>query len=908
MLAPRRSAAALLPAPFAAWFAGRGWTPRPHQLELLRKAREGRSTLLIAPTGAGKTLAGFLPTLTALHERPPANRPEGRGIHTLYVSPLKALAVDIARNLEAPVREMGLAVSVETRTGDTPVHKRQRQKLRPPDILLTTPEQVALLLSAPDAPRFFADLDTVILDELHALVTNKRGDLLSLGLARLRALAPGLKVIGLSATVAEPDALRAWLMGQNVETKRGAHLAPVARGRPRGVSAGGAGEGAASSSHRPVPPHPDRAELRSARSDLSPAGRGGAMSAAQGTLADIVVVEGGAKPDITILDSEERIPWSGHSSKYAVADIYEIVKRHRMALLFVNVRSQAELIFQELWRINEDRLPIALHHGSLDAGQRRRVEAAMAAGRLRAVVCTSTLDLGIDWGDVDLVVHIGAPKGASRLAQRIGRANHRLDEPSKAILVPANRFEVIECRVALDANYLGAQDTPPIQPGALDVLAQHVLGMACSAPFDAAALHAEVTTAWPYRNLDRATFDRVVDFVATGGYALRSYERFAKIRRGPDGLWRIAHPRIAQQYRLNAGTIIEAPLLNVRVARSATAGLAGHAGRSLGKIEESFIEHLSPGDTFLFAGLILRYEGMRENEVIATRTADDTPKIPIYAGGKFPITSFLADGVRALLAEPRRWDRLPPQVAEWLRIQKRRSLVPKRDQLLVETFPRGARTYMVAYPFEGRLAHQTLGMLLTRRLERARLRPTGFVATDYALAIWALGDLGRAFAGEEPSLAALFDQDMLGDDLEAWMAESYLLKRMFRNTALISGLIEKRHPGREKSGRQVTVSTDLIYDVLRRHEPDHILLQATWADAATGLLEVARVGEMLARIRGRIMHKRLDRISPLAVPSMLQIGREAVAGEASEDVLREAAEDLIREAMGEDADVGQPKP
>jgi ATP-dependent Lhr-like helicase len=332
-------------------------------------------------------------------------------------------------------------------------------------------------------------------------------------------------------------------------------------------------------------------------------------------------------------------------------------------------------------------------------------------------------------------------------------------------------------------------------------------------------------------------------------------------------------------------------------------GFAGRAGRSIGKIEESFIEALSPGDTFLFAGLILRYEGMRENEVIATRTADDTPKIPIYAGGKFPITSFLADGVRTMLAEPKTWKRLPPQVADWLKVQKKRSILPKRDQLLVETFPRGNRTYMVAYPFEGRLAHQTLGMLLTRRLERARLRPVGFVASDYAIAIWALGDLGRAFSRDEPSLAALFAEDMLGDDLEAWMAESYLLKRMFRNTALISGLIEKRHPGKEKSGRQVTVSTDLIYDVLRRHEPDHILLQATWADAATGLLEVARVGEMLSRVHGRIVHKRLDRISPLAVPAMLQIGRETVSGESSEDVLREAAEDLVREAMGDDADV-----
>ncbi|HZP19834.1 MAG TPA: ligase-associated DNA damage response DEXH box helicase [Bauldia sp.] len=859
----RPGSAALLPAPFTAWFAARGWQPRPHQVELLKKARAGRSTLLIAPTGAGKTLAGFLPTLTALYEQPPANRPGGRGIHTLYISPLKALAVDIARNLAQPIEEMGLPFRIETRTGDTPVGRRARQKRNPPDILLTTPEQAALLLSASDAPRFFADLDTVILDELHALVTNKRGDLLSLGLARLRSLAPNLKTIGLSATVAEPEALRAWLVAQ---------------------TPGDAG----------TPPSPITLSPPAARPAKRPSSHRGAEA-----MAELVVVKGGAKPDISILETHEYMPWAGHTARYALPEMYEAIRRHKLALLFVNVRSQAELLFQELWRINRDNLPIALHHGSLDATQRRKVEAAMAGGKLRAVVCTSTLDLGIDWGDVDLVMNVGAPKGASRLAQRIGRANHRLDEPSKAYLVPANRFEVLECRAALDANYLGAQDTPPIRAGALDVLAQHVLGMACSAPFDADALYREVTSAYPYRKLDRATFDRVIEFVATGGYALKTYERFAKIRRGADGLWRIANPMVAQQYRLNVGTIIESTLLNVRIARTAAQGLSGRGGRVVGRIEEYFIETLAVGDTFLFAGHVLRFEGVRENEAIATRTADEAPKIPVYAGGKFPLSTYLADGVRRLVAEEKEWSRLPEQVSSWLELQKERSRIPKRQELLIETFPRGNRFFMVAYPFEGRLAHQTLGMLLTRRLERARLRPTGFVASDYALGVWGLRDLGAAFAAKEPSLPALFDEDMLGDDLDAWMADTYLLKRMFRNAALIAGLVEKRHPGKEKSGRQVTISTDLVYDVLRRHEPDHILMRATWADAATGLLDIGRLGDMLKRIKGKIVHQRLDRISPLAVPIMLDIGKEAIVGEAQEDVLREAADDLVREAMGD---------
>jgi ATP-dependent Lhr-like helicase len=828
------NAVVLLPEPFLKWFADRGWSPRAHQIDLLARAQAGKSVLLIAPTGAGKTLAGFLPSLTDLATQPKRKPGQAhRGIHTLYISPLKALAVDIERNLGKPVAEIGLPISMETRTGDTPAHKRQRQKLVPPEILLTTPEQLALLISMPDAWRFFSDLRYVVLDELHSLVTSKRGHLLSLGLARLRRFVPGLRTIGLSATVAEPDELRRWLVPQN-------------------------------------PP---------------------------GDMADLITVSGGAKPEIAILRSREHVPWAGHTARYAIPEIYDAISKHRTTLLFVNTRSQAEMLFQELWRVNEDVLPIALHHGSLDVGQRRRVEKAMETNSLRAIVATSTLDLGIDWGDVDLVIHVGAPKGASRLAQRIGRSNHRMDEPSKALLIPANRFEVLECRAALEANYLGAQDTPPLIAGALDVLSQHVLGSACGAPFDAGELYQEVINAAPYAALDRLAFDRIVDFVATGGYALRSYERYAKIRQTIEGKWRISHPRFAQQYRLNVGTIIESPMLNVRYVRSGR-GVNARGGPMLGKIEEYFLETMTPGDTFLFAGRTLRFEGIRENECFVSNASGVDAKVPIYAGGKFPLSTYLAEQVRGMLADPARWKALPEQVADWLRLQKERSVLPRKEDLLIETFPRANRFYMVAYAFEGRLAHQTLGMLLTRRLERAGAHPTGFVATDYSLAVWGLEDMGAMFRKMQPSLGALFDEDMLGDDLDAWLAESWLLKRTFRNCALISGLIEKRHPGQEKSGRQVTVSADLIYDVLRSHEPDHILLQATRADAASGLLDVRRLAEMLSRIKGRIVHKELDRISPLAVPVMMEIGKEAVAGEASEMLLSEAADDLIEEAMG----------
>ncbi len=823
-----------LPERFAAWFAERGWRPRAHQLALLRHATARKSTLLIAPTGGGKTLAGFLPSLIELVEE---NRRNGRGIHTLYISPLKALAVDVARNLRAPVEDMGLDISLETRTGDTPQSRRQRQRYAPPDILMTTPEQVALLLSHKDAGRMFAGLRNIVLDELHSLVTSKRGDLLSLGIARLRRLAPEAIEIGLSATVARPSELRAFLSPQGVD------------GQVR-------------------------------------------------ELAELVNAGGGAAANIRILASEERFPWSGHSARYALGDVYAAIQAHRTSLIFVNTRSQAEMVFQSLWHINEDNLPIALHHGSLDVSQRRKIEAAMVEGKLRAVVCTSTLDLGIDWGDVDLVINIGAPKGASRLAQRIGRANHRLDEPSNALLVPANRFEVLECRAALDAAAEGAQDTPVARTGGLDVLAQHVLGMACSDPFAPDALFAEVKSAAPYADLSRETFDQVVEFVATGGYALRTYERYARLRRTADGHFRIPHPRVAQQYRLNVGTIVEAPMLKVRLGRARKAGTGPpRGGRVLGEIEEVFIEQLVPGDTFIFAGEVLRFEALREMEVIASRSGDTEARVPSYMGGKFPLSTYLADRVRRMLADPAFWRRLPGQVSEWLEVQRLKSIIPKPEEMLVETFPRARKHYLVCYPFEGRLAHQTLGMLLTRRLERGGARPLGFVASEYALAIWGLEDIGAMIRSGRLPLGQLFDEDMLGDDLDAWLAESALMKRTFRVCAVIAGLIERRHPGKEKSGRQVTVSSDLIYDVLREHEPDHVLLRAAWADAGTGLLDIGRLGTFLKRIRGRIRHSVLDQVSPLAVPVMLEIGREPVHGEAREDLMREAADQLIEEAM-----------
>ena len=830
---------------FDGWFTSRGWQPRAHQIDFWQKARAGHHALLIAPTGGGKTLAGFMPSLEALV----ANGSSGK-LHTLYISPLKALAVDIQRNLMQPVEELGLDIRIEARSGDTPANRKTRQKQNPPDILLTTPEQLALMVSWPEAADYFAALDTVIIDELHALAPNKRGDLLALGLARLQKYAPQMKRLGLSATVADKPALRRFLAPQD--------------------------------NHGP-----------------------------DDKMAELVEGTPGAPPRVGILDTEERLPWGSHTARHAMGDVLAAIGRAETSLVFVNTRSQAEMVFRELWALNEEGLEIGLHHGSLAPERRRKVEAAMAAGQLRAVVCTSTLDLGIDWGAVDQVIHVGAPKGASRLAQRIGRANHRFDESSAALLVPSNRFEVLECEAARDSVAAGEQDGAVVRAGGLDVLAQHIFGAACHAPFHPDALYKEVISAAPYADLSRADFDRVLDFVATGGYALKSYDRYARLRAEQDGSYRLSHPRLATRYRMNVGTIVEAPMLKLRLTRPPKKGSKRPpmGGRVLGEMEEYFLTSLAPGDTFIFAGETLRLEGVRETEAYVSRARHADPKVPTYQGGKFPISTHLAERVRHMLTTPESWETLPDQVADWLRMQKDFSTLPDTKTLLVESFARGARFYMTCYPFEGRLAHQTLGMLLTRRLERFGARPMGFVANDYGLAVWGLRDIGLMVAQEKFALADLFSQDMLGDDLEAWLDESSLMKRTFRDCAQIGGLIEKNFPGHEKSGRQVTFSADLIYDVLRSHQPDHILLQAARADAATGLLDIARLGDMLARIEGHYTLKRLSHISPLAVPLLMEMGKEPIRGAADDELLGEASvraatrhADLIREATQSVAD------
>ncbi|AGI73180.1 putative DEAD/DEAH box helicase [Octadecabacter arcticus 238] len=793
----------VLPPKFDDWFATKGWSIHPHQVEMLERSDEP-SLLLIAPTGGGKTLAGFLPTLVELADGGHA------GLHTLYVSPLKALAADIKRNLGTPITEMALPIRVEDRTGDTSYTQKRRQRADPPHILLTTPESLALLISYEDAPRIFAGLQRVIVDEIHALAESKRGDQLMLALSRLQTLAPGLRRVGLSATVEDPAA--------------------IARG---------------------LASHPDPCP--------------------------ILLADPGPDPDISMLVTPERPPWSGGGAKYSIPAVLDLVKQHKTTLIFHNTRAQAEIYFHNLWLANDDALPIGIHHGSLSRDQRNNVEAAMVRGDLRAIVCTGSLDLGIDWGDVDLVIQIGAPKNVKRLIQRIGRANHRYNAPSKAVLVPANRFEVVECVAALEAAKEHDLDGDPKGAGPRDVLCQHILIAACSAPFDATDLFDEIKTVGAFSDLTREAFDDCLDFCATGGYALRAYDQWKRLKE-VNGKWQLRDPRSAARIRMNLGTIYDVETLKVKFSRSA---------KSLGEVEEAFAATLTPGDTFLIGGQIVRYEALNQLVVEVSRNKGGTPKVATFFGTKFSTSTQLSQRILKMFQQDS-WPELPDHTAQWLQMQREVSKLPQAGRILVETFPQDGRENMVVYGFAGVNAHRTLGLILTQRMEAAGLNPLGFVVTDYALMIWGLTPV--------TDIAPLFDPENVRDGLETWLQGNAVMKRTFRMAATVAGLIERNTRSGRKSGRQATFSSDILYDTLAKYDPDHLMLRITREEAMRGLVDFGRVEDLLQRTKGRVDHVALTRVTPLAAPLFLEPGRIPVFGEGRERLLQDRAAELMAEA------------
>ena len=767
------------------WLKKKGWSLYDHQIETLSLIKKGFDVILHAPTGGGKTIGGFMPSIDDFIN----NNYKSQEFHTLYISPLKALTTDVQRNLLNPINDLEINIKVETRTSDTSTYNKAKQIKKPPNFLMTTPESFALLMARTDVINLFKNLKFVIIDELHTFFDSKRGHLLSLNVARLRSIKP-FQVIGLSATLKNTNLAKKYL-SNNKNTK-------------------------------------------------------------------LVSTHSKAAPEITILNSGNRIPWSGHSPRYALSEIYSEILKFKSSILFVNTRAQAEILFESLWAINNKNKKIAIHHGSLEKELRKKVEKEIVEGHVECVVATSSLDLGLDWGNIDLVMQIGAPKGVARLVQRIGRANHTINTPSRAILVPTNCFEYVECIAAKECVELNFLEDEIYSEGSLDVLAQHIVGVAISQKFKKEDLYKQIKEAWPYRNLNIEDFEKTLSFVENGGYSLQAYEEYSRLRRDGE-YYEIRDKSLVTKYKMNIGTIVEAEMLRLRVGN-----------RYLGNIEEWFISGLSAGDTFIFGGKRLMFEKVIGNIAYAKITALEHQKIPSFKGGNLPLSTHLSKTVRKIFSKRLEAVDLPDSLKKWSELQTKFSSFPKENEFLVETFKRKngkqEKYYMAVHPFEGRNTHQTLGFLILRRIKKLGVQPFGFVANDYSILF--------SFSKEIEDIDFLFSQDILIEDLYEWLEETPLIKRLFREIAIISGLIYKNLPGNQKTGKQVTFNTDLIYEVLRKHEPHHILLKITTENAKKDLVDLDRLSTFLFRIKNKIKINKLNRASALAFSLLFEYHKE----------------------------------
>lgn len=797
------------------WLKKKNWSLYKHQLEVLNKSSNGQNVLLISPTGTGKTLAGFLPSLVDYT----LEKIRSQKVHTLYISPLKSLAYDVERNLLKPIKTMGLGLNVQSRTGDTSYKKKKNQLTKPPQILATTIESFALLMSEKDFAKYFEDLKYIIIDEVHSLTNTKRGELLALNIGRLKSFNKDVKLTLLSATVAEPESTFRYFC-------------------------------------------PDGA----------------------------VVVKAKVKKilNLKILNISKRLPLSGHMVEHSTKEIYKIISKKK-CIIFVNTRAQAELLYQNLWKLNFSNIKIALHHGSLERNLRINVEHKMSCGEIDCIVATSSLDMGLDWSNVEMVIQVGAPKGVTRLIQRIGRSNHTSDGVSQAILVPTNMFEFIECSAALDAIKREDLEISHERVGSIDVLAQHVMGIACSSEFDVNKLYNNIRKVWPYRHLQKEKFLRVIEFLKNGGYSLKKYQQFSKLKEFLPGKYTISSDKFIKQYKLNVGTIIESQMLHVKLNN-----------KKLGSIEDWFVQKLSPGDSFLFGGKVLQFISIDLNIVRVKISSSKNPKIPSYAGGRMPLSTQLSERVKKILNNEYEWRLFPQEIIDWLNLQKEKSVIPPTKGLLIECFPRKFKNksieiYYIFYTFEGKNANQTLGFVISKIFESLGIKALGFVCTDYALAIWVNKKV--------KSIKQIFEYEKFIKNIYDWLDDSSLFKRNFRRVAIISGLMDRGYPNQTKRLNQVLINSDLIYGVLKKYEKDHILFEATVEESKRDLIDLERIEKYIKNIKNNIIINYLSRPSPLSVPLILEINHEVLNKRIRDDYyLKKLETDLLSELNQDEKD------
>ncbi len=811
-----------------AWFATRGWSPFPFQRQVWQAYLDGRSGLIHAATGTGKTQAAWWgPVLEWMGEqsrRGPDKSPariSAAPLRVLWITPMRALAADTERALREVIDDLGLPWTVDRRTGDTASAARARQLARPPTALITTPESLSLLLTQPNGERLFAELRCVVVDEWHELLGNKRGVQTELGLARLRRLRPGLRTWGLSATLGNLDTALAALLG---EEKKSTDSTDSAEESVKSVESVDASSGVLVQGHMPK----------------------------------AIVI------DTLIPERVDRFPWAGHMGLKMLPAVAAAVEEGRSCLVFTNTRNQAETWYQALLAERPEWAgEIALHHGSLSADARRWVEDGLRAGSLRCVVATSSLDLGVDFSPVDRVLQVGSPKGVARLLQRAGRSGHQPGATSRVTCVPAHAFELVEAAAARDALRAGRLEGREPVERPLDVLVQHLVTVALGSGFDADDMLAEVRTAYAYRDLSDAEWRWALDFVVQGGEALGAYPEYRRVT-PVDGLYRVTEKEIATRHRLSVGTIVGESSIAVKYQN----------GTHLGNIQESFISRLKPGDTFVFAGKKLELLRVRDLTAYVKPTNRLKGVIPAWTGTSLPISPELGAAVRRKLAEARDgvYDGAEMvAVRPVLALQQKWSALPGEDELLVERLAtREGRTHyshLFVYPFAGKLVHQGLAALAAYRLSRARPITFTLTANDYGFEL--LAPERDAFA--ELDVSALLSTDNLLDDIIAGLNESEMAQRQFREIARVAGLVFQGFPGRPQKARHLQASSSMLFEVFRKYDAGNLLLVQAHREVLSRQLEQSRLQRTLAQLTAqRVVVKDIPRPSPLCFPLLVE--------------------------------------
>ncbi len=821
------------------WFASRGWAPFRFQEQLWKAYLRGESGLLHATTGAGKTFAvWFGPVIEALAAAP---RKPSTGLQVLWITPLRALAADTLATLQMTARELQLPWSIEGRTGDTAPAVRRRQQKRLPETLITTPESLSLLLTRRDASTLFAELKLVVVDEWHELLSTKRGVQVELGLARLARWSPRLRVWGVSATLGNLDEAREVL------------LRPVQHRPDRA----GAGDPAVADAHQPRP------------------GR-----LVRGATTRQTLIE-------SVLPQEiERFPWAGHLGLRLLPQVVPALEASRSTLLFTNTRSQSELWYQALLKARPDWAGlIGLHHGSLDRSTRDWVERGLKTGGVRCAVCTSSLDLGVDFSPVDQVVQVGSPKGVARLLQRAGRSGHQPGASGRLLFVPTNALELIEIAAVRDAIAAGHLEGREPVEDPIDILVQHAVTIATGEGFTADDLYQELRATHAFRDLARRDWQWVLDFVTHGGETLKAYPDYHRVTEA-GGKFVVASERVARQHRNQIGTIVGDAALRVKFL----------TGGRLGTIEESFVARLKPGDCFTFAGRVLELVKVHDMDVYVRVGSRKTGVVPRWMGGRMPLSTELSAALRIKLDEAARGEFIGLEmqaVAPLLEVQRRWSRIPARDELLIERWRSREGHHLFIYPFAGRLVHEGLAALWAWRLAQRLPNSFSMSVNDYGVELLSPHD-----AALDGDLAALLlDAEHLASDLAASLNNVEMARRQFREIARIAGLVFEGYGGQRKTAKQLQASSGLLFDVFSNYDPSNLLLRQAKQEVLERQLESSRLTRTLGSLRSvNVSIQHLSRPTPLAFPLVVDRLRERLSSETLSQRIERMTAQLEKEA------------